>query len=209
MRNQKIIDQMEEIIKMVKSKDKIPMDPTLFYFIGVYLLLIPLIYLFWVKLPLGLTPDRIRKYFLITIKIWQYLLQALCLLGIVRALLLHRKNKKQLLHPIMIKALKIIYPVIIGLFGTVIILLFLGHETILMGIAMTFVGITLYISAIFSAKEIAYIAWSYILIGLILTATYKIIPDSGWPVVSLTYAIYFALTFLLTGYFIKRNNLSS
>lgn len=197
MEKKEALEHLEAITQAIDASYRIFLSSSQMVVFGIMILLVPLIEFGFFRLWSLLA---ILKHPFASVVI--HLLFYLLLFMAIYFIFLREKYSPKSTNPAVRKSLCIIRPIVVSIFGFIIILSTIGQDALVCPIILILFGVFYNMLGQFSIKTIRFFSWTYILLGFILAymSQYKI------PSLWIVFTTYVGITYIIMGYSLKRNS---
>lgn len=190
------LKKIEEISKVMESSNRAIFSGERMIVIGIIVALIPVIE--WATHSLTFGYDFGNQAPLIIIAIHTVFYWAL--FTFVGRVLPIKKMVRNELHPLIQKAFTVSKPFMVALIGMIFMLAAIEQYQFIHPIVFILLGFLFSIYGRFSIPAVSYIAWSYIIVGLVCTYLTRFNLPTAW----IYFTTYNGLSLVAMGYFLRR-----
>jgi len=196
MEKKEALEYLESITQAVEASNRIFLSSSQMFVFGAMVLLVPLIEFGFSRLCAFFA---IIKHPFASVVI--HLLFYLILFMAAYFIFLREKDSPKNTNPAVRKSLRIFRPIVVSIFGFIIILSTIGQDALVCPVILILFGVLYNMLGQFSIKTIRFVSWTYILLGFILAymSQYKI------PSLWIVFTTYVGITYIIMGYSLKRN----
>lgn len=196
MEKKEALERLEAITQAIEASNRIFLSSSQMFVFGIMVLLVPLIEFGFSRLCSKFVILK-HPFASVLIHVFFYLI----LFMAAYFIFLREKDSPRSTNPAVRKTLRIFKPIVVSIFGFIIILSTIGQDALVCPIILILLGVLYNMLGLFSIKTIRFFSWTYILLGFILTYMSQFNIPSLWIV----FTTYIGITYIIMGYSLRRN----
>ena len=199
MEKNEALVRIDEISKIIQSSNRVIFSGERMIVIGIMVALIPVLEWATHGLTFGHEFDlsQASTGFLITLIHTAFYWALFALVG---RLIPFKKIDRSEMHPLIQKTFSLTKPFLVALFGMIFVFGSIGQWQLVYPVVFLFLGLFYSVQGKFSIPAVSYIAWSYIIVGLI----YAYLTQYNFPNLWMYFTTYNGLSYIGMGYYLKK-----